>query len=80
MTSSEKAIQILEQYANLEYRLSDYDFRLRIESDHKAQAMICLDEILKDKRIILLKRKLENKMITNSLKFWLDVQKAIIEY
>ena len=45
MTSSEKAIQILEQYANLEYRLSDFDFPLRIESDHKAQAMICLDYV-----------------------------------
>lgn len=80
MTSSEKAIQILEQYANLEYRLSDYDFPLRIEPDHKAQALICLGEILKDKRINLLKRKFEKKMITKSLKFWLDVQKAIKEY
>lgn len=79
MTSSEKAIQILEQYANLEYRLSDYDFPLRIESGHKEQAMICLDEILKDK-INLLKTKIEKKMIKNSLEFWLDVQKTIRKY
>ncbi len=80
MTSSEKAIQILEQYANLEYRLSDYDFRLRIESDHKEQAMICLNEILKEKKINPRKSKYGKKMIENSVKFWLDVQKAIKEY
>ena len=80
MTPSEKAIQILEKYANLEYRLCSYDFRLRIERSHKEQAMICLNEILKQKKMNYYKKKMKEKMNENSFKFWLEVQKAIKEY
>ena len=76
MTPSEKAIQMLEQYANLEYCLSDYDFRLKIEPWHKKQALICLDEILSlyksPKRI----HKTKNKCFI----YWQEVKEAVEEY
>lgn len=80
MLPKKKAKELLEIYANLDYRLIDPDFSLKIKPKHKSRALVCLNQMIMENHQNFKTKKMNRSMIKKRLSFWLEVQKEIIDY